>query len=83
LPFGLILSTVRQQPFTAMLSLIFSGAGVQAAPKTRRGGTAEDADHRLTLEVGAGLATHLEFRLPVTGDADKSRFRDLLAALRQ
>jgi probable F420-dependent oxidoreductase len=31
----------------------------------------------------AGLATHLEFRLPVTGDADKSRFRDLLAALRQ
>jgi probable F420-dependent oxidoreductase len=31
----------------------------------------------------AGLATHLEFRLPVTGDADKSRLRDLLAALRQ
>ena len=31
----------------------------------------------------AGLATHLEFRLPVTGNADKSRLRDLLAALRQ
>jgi probable F420-dependent oxidoreductase len=31
----------------------------------------------------AGLATHLEFRIPVTGEAEKSRLRDLVAALRQ
>jgi alkanesulfonate monooxygenase SsuD/methylene tetrahydromethanopterin reductase-like flavin-dependent oxidoreductase (luciferase family) len=31
----------------------------------------------------AGLATHLEFRIPVTGEADKARLRDLLTALRQ
>jgi probable F420-dependent oxidoreductase len=31
----------------------------------------------------AGLATHLEFRIPVTGDADNARLRDLLTALRQ
>jgi probable F420-dependent oxidoreductase len=31
----------------------------------------------------AGLATHLEFRIPVAGDADKARLRDLLLALRQ
>ena len=31
---------------------------VQAAAEARRGGTAEDADHRLALEVGAGLAAH-------------------------
>jgi hypothetical protein len=30
-----------------------------------------------------GLATHLEFRMPVTGDADKARLRELVAALRQ
>ena len=31
----------------------------------------------------AGLATHLEFRIPVTVEADKARLRDLLSALRQ
>lgn len=31
----------------------------------------------------AGLATHLEFRIPVTGEAEKARLRDLLSALRQ
>jgi probable F420-dependent oxidoreductase len=31
----------------------------------------------------AGLATHLEFRVPVTGEADKARLRELVAALRQ
>jgi probable F420-dependent oxidoreductase len=31
----------------------------------------------------AGLATHLEFRVPVAGEGDKARLRGLLAALRQ
>jgi probable F420-dependent oxidoreductase len=31
----------------------------------------------------AGLATHLEFRIPITGEADKARLQDLLSALRQ
>jgi alkanesulfonate monooxygenase SsuD/methylene tetrahydromethanopterin reductase-like flavin-dependent oxidoreductase (luciferase family) len=31
----------------------------------------------------AGLATHLEFRVPVAGDADKARLRELLTRLRQ
>jgi len=31
----------------------------------------------------AGLATHLEFRIPMTGEADKVLLRDLLSALRQ
>lgn len=31
----------------------------------------------------AELATHLEFRIPVSGEADKTRLRELLAALRQ
>ena len=31
---------------------------IQTTAETRRGGTAEDADHRLTFEVGAGLAAH-------------------------
>jgi len=31
----------------------------------------------------SGLATHLEFRVPVTGEADKARLGELVAALRQ
>jgi probable F420-dependent oxidoreductase len=31
----------------------------------------------------AGLATHLEFRVPATGEADKARLRELLKSLRQ
>ena len=32
---------------------------VQAAPEARCRGPAEDADHRLALEVGAGFGVHL------------------------
>jgi probable F420-dependent oxidoreductase len=31
----------------------------------------------------AGLATHLEFRVPVTDEADKARLRELITSLRQ
>jgi probable F420-dependent oxidoreductase len=45
-------------------------------------GTHDEIAAKLSARF-AGLATHLEFRIPVTRPADKARLRDLLAALRQ
>jgi alkanesulfonate monooxygenase SsuD/methylene tetrahydromethanopterin reductase-like flavin-dependent oxidoreductase (luciferase family) len=45
-------------------------------------GTHDEIAAKLSARF-AGLATHLEFRMPVRGPADKARLRDLLAALRQ
>jgi probable F420-dependent oxidoreductase len=45
-------------------------------------GTYDEIAEKLRARF-AGLATHLEFRIPVAGEADKSRLRDLLTSLRQ
>jgi probable F420-dependent oxidoreductase len=45
-------------------------------------GTYDEIAEKLRARF-AGLATHLEFRIPVASEADKSRLRDLLTSLRQ